>query len=74
MNKLIDNHFYRLELYLERARADAQGNNPIQGMADAAELSEIARRLYQQFQRASESRGNGLHDGKRTGGKPGDYH
>lgn len=74
MNTIIDQHFHRLDLYLERVRADAQSDNPIQGMADAAELSEIARRLYRQFQRASESRGNRLHDGERTGGKTGDHH
>lgn len=50
MNSIILNRLNRIDIYLKRVRQDAALGNPVQGMADAAELAEIARRLYQDFQ------------------------
>jgi hypothetical protein len=49
MNRAIAQKFDRLKLYLERIRKDLRDCDPVQGMADAAELAEIARRLYEDF-------------------------
>jgi hypothetical protein len=49
MNRTITQKFDRLKAYLDRIRKDLRDSDPLQGMADTAELGEIARRLYADF-------------------------
>jgi hypothetical protein len=51
MNKEILTSLQRIRLYRDRLQDDVVGNDPVQGMADAAELSTIAKLLWSQFQK-----------------------
>jgi hypothetical protein len=57
MNREIANFVNRIDIYLKRIRQDMQNRDPVQGMADSAELGEQARRLWNEFQ----------HEAKRNG-------
>lgn len=50
IDTVILNRLNRIDIYLTRVRQDWALGNPVQAMADTAELAEIARRLYQDFQ------------------------
>ena len=49
MNRKIANRFDRARLYLERIRTAMQKRDPVQGMADAAELGYQAGAIYAEF-------------------------
>jgi hypothetical protein len=49
MNAKIAKRFDRARLYLERIREDMKQADPVQGMADAAELGFQAKALYNLF-------------------------
>ena len=49
MNRNIQIRFDQARLYLDRIRADIQKRDPIQAMADAAELGFQANALYAEF-------------------------
>jgi hypothetical protein len=49
MNRAITQKFDRLKAYLDRIRDDLRAGDPVQAMADTAELAEIARRLHDDF-------------------------
>ena len=49
MNRKIANRFDRARLYLERIRTAMQKRDPVQGMADAAELGYQAGGIYAEF-------------------------
>jgi hypothetical protein len=51
MNNQILTSLKRIRLYRERLINDAIKGDFVQGMADAAELSTIAKLLWQQFQK-----------------------
>ena len=51
MTKKIANCVNRIHIYLQRLRQDMANRNPTQGMADAAEIAEQARRLWKEFER-----------------------
>jgi hypothetical protein len=51
MNKQILTSLVRIRLYRERLQDDAAYGDPVQGMADAAELATIAKLLWAQFQK-----------------------
>jgi hypothetical protein len=51
MNKEILTSLTRIRLYRDRLHDDVVNGNPMQGMADAAELSTIAKLLWSQFQK-----------------------
>jgi hypothetical protein len=51
MNREIANFVNRIDIYLKRIRQDMQNRDPVQGMADSAELGEQARRLWNEFQK-----------------------
>lgn len=50
MNTKIARRFHQAWLYLERIREDMRRKDPIQGMADAAELNFQAKRLFEEFE------------------------
>jgi hypothetical protein len=41
----------RIALYRDRLQNDVVEDDPVQGMADAAELATIAKLLWEQFQK-----------------------
>jgi hypothetical protein len=49
MNQKIAKRFDRARLYLERIRESMRVRDPVQGMADAAELGYQAKALYNEF-------------------------
>jgi hypothetical protein len=51
MNADIALRVTRIDIYLKRIRQDMRCGDPVQGMCDAAELAEQARRLYEDFAR-----------------------
>jgi hypothetical protein len=51
MNKEILTSLTRIRLYRERLQDDATYGDPVQGMADAAELATISKLLWSQFQK-----------------------
>jgi hypothetical protein len=51
MNKQILTSLVRIRLYRERLQEDVANADPVQGMADAAELSTISKILWEQFQK-----------------------
>jgi hypothetical protein len=51
MNAQIQSSFVRLQTYVARAQLATQTGNPIQALADVAEISEIARRLWNELQK-----------------------
>lgn len=59
MNSEIADRVTRIDIYLKRLRQDMRCDDPIQGMSDAAELAEQARRLYREFEAENRKRGNG---------------
>jgi hypothetical protein len=56
MNRKIAQRFERARRYLERIRDDMMVQNPIQGMADAAELSYQAQALWSEFKALNKSK------------------
>ena len=59
MNSAIMNAVNRIDIYLKRVRQDAVYGDPVQGMADVAELGEIARRLHAAFEKEIRKTGYG---------------
>jgi hypothetical protein len=51
MNNQILTSLKRIRLYRDRLQDDLVNGDPVQGMADAAELSTIAKLLWSQFQK-----------------------
>jgi hypothetical protein len=51
MDKRILTSLARIRLYRERLQEDVAKGDFVQGMADAAELSTIAKLLWSQFQK-----------------------
>ena len=49
MNQKIAKRFDRARLYLERIRESMRVRDPVQGMADSAELGYQAKALYNEF-------------------------
>ena len=49
MNQKIAKRFDRARLYLERIRECMRVRDPVQGMADSAELGYQAKALYKEF-------------------------
>ena len=52
MNHKIAQRFERARRYLERIREDMRKSDPVQAMADCAELHYQATELYKEFQKA----------------------
>jgi hypothetical protein len=59
MNKQILTSLVRIRLYRERLQEDVANADPVQGMADAAELSTISKLLWAQFQKEAALLGDG---------------
>jgi hypothetical protein len=51
MNQEILTSLKRIRLYRDRLQNDVVKGDPVQGMADAAELSTISKFLWSQFQK-----------------------
>jgi hypothetical protein len=51
MNQQILTSLKRIRLYRDRLQNDAVKGDPVQGMADAAELATISKLLWEQFQK-----------------------
>lgn len=60
MNKKIAKRFDRARAYLERIRADIRASDPVQGMADAAELGYQARALWNEFEQIARAKKIGV--------------
>jgi len=63
MNRKIAKRFDRARLYLERIRTAMQKRDPVQGMADAAELGYQAKAIHNEFAeicKANKTDGNKL--------------
>ena len=59
MNSAIADRVTRIDIYLKRIRQDMRCDDPAQGMSDAAELAEQARRLYREFEAENRKHDNG---------------
>jgi hypothetical protein len=55
MNQQILTSLARIRLYRERLQEDVASGNPVQGMADAAELATISKLLWEQFQKEAQT-------------------
>jgi hypothetical protein len=56
MNSFIAKRVTRISIYFRRICDDMKLDDPVQGMSDAAELAEQARRLYAEFEAETRER------------------